>query len=191
MVGFSSLWILGLVVILTTLGFADHHANVERFGAREVLCRPGYRVAINAALALVCLGQLGWSAAWWQKALWGLLALAFVSYVWSVPRERRAGRKEMPADGQRDRSGLGFCSRVHLASTVCPLEFHLVGVAQGCACCPAQRAMMRDVCTDPGRQVAPDHQQIRLAAGETALISDRVTPEPIRTPPCSHQKWYS
>ena len=68
-VAFSSLWILALAVILTALGFADYHASVESCGARELLRRPGYRMAINGGVAFFCLGQLGSSGAWWEKDL--------------------------------------------------------------------------------------------------------------------------
>ncbi len=80
MLGFASLWILGLAVILSTLGFANYHASRGRKRLREVLGEPGYRAAVNAGLTLFCLGLLGSSLSWWETVLWGLLAAAFVSY---------------------------------------------------------------------------------------------------------------
>ena len=59
MVGFASLWILGLALMLTTFGFADYHAGHERKKAREILKRSEYQVPINAGIALFCLGLLG------------------------------------------------------------------------------------------------------------------------------------
>ncbi len=80
MVGFASLWILGLALILTTLGFANFHAHTGSKRMREVLGEPGYRAAVNAGLTLFCLGLLGSSLSWWETVLWGLLAAAFLSY---------------------------------------------------------------------------------------------------------------
>jgi len=84
MVGFASLWILGLALILTALGFADYHANQRSKRLREVLGEPDYRAAVNAGLTLFCLGLLGSSRAWWEMALWGLLAVAFLSYTFAA-----------------------------------------------------------------------------------------------------------
>ena len=84
MVGFASLWILGLAVILTALGFADYHAHTSSKRMREVLKEPGYSAAVNAGLALFCLGLLGSSRAWWEMALWGLLAVAFLYYTFAA-----------------------------------------------------------------------------------------------------------
>ena len=80
MLGFASLWILGLAVILTALGFANYHAHTGAKRMREVLKEPGYSAAVNAGLSLFCLGMLGSSRAWWETALWGLLAAAFLVY---------------------------------------------------------------------------------------------------------------
>lgn len=80
MVGFASLWISGLAVILTTVGFADYHAAISGEKLRVGLGRPHCRIAINLGLALFSLGLLGSSAAWWEMVLWGLLAAAFVGY---------------------------------------------------------------------------------------------------------------
>ena len=80
MLGFASLWILGLAVILSTLGFADYQANRGSKRRREVLREPGYRAAVNAGLTLFCLGLLGSSRTMWETVLWGLLAAAFLSY---------------------------------------------------------------------------------------------------------------
>lgn len=80
MLGFASLWILGLAVILATLSFADYHANRGSKRRREVLGEPGYRAAVNTGLTLFCLGLLGSSRTMWETVLWGLLAAAFLSY---------------------------------------------------------------------------------------------------------------
>jgi hypothetical protein len=93
MVGFASLWILGLALILTALGFADYHAKVEARRLWAVLKEPGYQAAVNAGLALFSLGLLGSARAWWETALWGLLAAVFLAYAAASLRALRP-RKE-------------------------------------------------------------------------------------------------
>jgi len=80
MVGFSSLWILGLSIILTVLGFADFHAKTRKRRFREELRGVEYQRFINIGLALFCLGLLGSSSTWWEKVLWGILALSFTFF---------------------------------------------------------------------------------------------------------------
>ena len=93
MVGFSSLWILGLSIILTVLGFVDYHAKTRQRRFREELRGSGYQRFINIGLVLFCLGLLGSSSTWWEKILRGLLALSFTFFAaqgwWGVrPRLR-------------------------------------------------------------------------------------------------------
>lgn len=92
MVGFASLWISGLAVILTTVGFADYHAAIARERLRDRLGQPASQIAINLGLALFSLGLLGSSAAWWEMVLWGLLAAAFVGYAVRAFRKLRSER---------------------------------------------------------------------------------------------------
>ncbi len=77
-VGFAALWIVGLAVVLAALGFADYNRQTAKRGFRQELKRPAYQLPIQAGLAMFCLGQLGASQPWWQTALWGGLALAFI-----------------------------------------------------------------------------------------------------------------
>jgi hypothetical protein len=88
MVAFASLWIFGLALLLTTLGFAEFHASREGRRIRTVLREPGYQIPINLGLALFCVGMLGGAQAWWERVLWGLLAAAFAAYTWKAYRER-------------------------------------------------------------------------------------------------------
>lgn len=91
MVAFASLWITGLAMILAALGFADYHARRGRGGLREVLRRREYQVAIDAALTLFCLGLVGSAEAWWETALWSLLAAAFGYLTVQAVRSGREG----------------------------------------------------------------------------------------------------
>jgi hypothetical protein len=80
MVGFASLWIIGLSVILAVLGFVDYHAKAGQTRFRDELRKPIYQAWINVGLSLFCLGLLGSSDAWWESVLWGLLGIAFVVF---------------------------------------------------------------------------------------------------------------
>jgi len=77
MVGFASLWILGLAIVLSALGFADYRARISNRRTRQVLRRPGYRASVHGGLRLFCLGLAGSAGTWWEALLWGCLALAF------------------------------------------------------------------------------------------------------------------
>jgi hypothetical protein len=80
MIGFSSLWIVGLSIILSVLGFADYHAKMRKRRFREELRGVQYQRFINIGFVLFCLGLLGSSSTWWEKVLWGLLALSFTIF---------------------------------------------------------------------------------------------------------------
>src|SRR3972149_5241033 len=96
MVGFASLWILGLAMVLTALGFADYHAHVEKRQTRQVLRRPGYQASIHGGLTLFCLGLFGSARTWWESLLWAMLALAFAYFTVVSLRPRRGS----PSAGQ-------------------------------------------------------------------------------------------
>lgn len=80
MVGFASLWILGLAVILSVFGFVDYHAKVGGVRFRDELRKAIYQAWINIGLTLFCLGLLGSSDTWWEAVLWGLLVMAFLVF---------------------------------------------------------------------------------------------------------------
>lgn len=95
MVGFASLWIGGLAVILSALGFADYHAAVGGRKFRQEVRRPGYQAAINFGLTTFSLGQLGSWRAWWEIVLWGVLAAAFAGYTFAALRRLRREGEEL------------------------------------------------------------------------------------------------
>ena len=88
MVGFAALWITGLAVVLSALGFADYHASREKQRTRDLLKRSAYQVAIIGGLTLFCLGLIGSTSEIWETLLWGFLAIAFAWFSWSSWRER-------------------------------------------------------------------------------------------------------
>jgi len=90
MVGFASLWIFGLALILSALGLADYLVAVEGGRTRDRLREPSYQNAINVGLTLFSLGLIGSSNAWWEIVLWGLLAVSFAYFTWKGWRARRS-----------------------------------------------------------------------------------------------------
>ena len=88
LVGFSALWIMGLAVILSTFGFADYHAAMEKDRFRQVIHKPGYRASIDVGLILFCLGLTGSARSWLEAALWLLFAVIFSFYMVRALRER-------------------------------------------------------------------------------------------------------
>ena len=94
MVGFASLWITGLALILSALGFADYHAKIEVRRFRDVVKRHGYQAAINGGLALFCIGLINSARAWWEAVIWGVLGAAFVAFTVNSMRAQRKGEGE-------------------------------------------------------------------------------------------------
>jgi len=91
----NSLWVLGLSTVLAVLSWAHWAASREEARFRVVLGWAGHQMALDLGLALFCSGLAATSRRWWERALWGLLAVAWV--VQAVLSGRRR------ADGSRDR----------------------------------------------------------------------------------------
>ena len=94
-VGVNALWILGLSIILAA--FSYHNWLRRETGQRwkEAFARPWWRIPFSLGMLLFCLGLgLGRGIAWWERALWGVLA---VSFAWQLSeaalQARRLGRK--------------------------------------------------------------------------------------------------
>jgi len=94
LVGLSSLWILGLALVLSALGVADYRAETQKKRLRGVLGQPAYRLATDGGLVLFCVGLLGLSASWWEGVIWAILALAFLAYTVVAARDLRKGRED-------------------------------------------------------------------------------------------------
>ena len=85
-VGFATLWIVGLAIELSVLGFVDFHAKEGGERRRDLLRKPVYALWVNLGLVLFCLGVLGSSRTWWERLLWIVLAVAFAAYAVSAYR---------------------------------------------------------------------------------------------------------
>jgi hypothetical protein len=96
----SSLWILGLSIILAAFSWLDWWSKETRTRRRELFKRPMWRVPANGGMVLVCLGfGLGRDVAWWERTLWALL---FASFAWSFIVAAREMREESRTRQPRD-----------------------------------------------------------------------------------------
>jgi hypothetical protein len=106
-VGFGALWIGGLALLLAAVSMADYEAHRRQTRVAAVLGGGGYPLALNAALALFCLGMLGGGRAWWEMALWAGLALAFVYQAARAAASLARGQRQKDAnevgDDEQDR----------------------------------------------------------------------------------------
>ncbi len=92
----NSLWILGLAVLLTVLSRACWIASTEGNRLRAVLRRPWAQLVSALGLALFCAGLAATARTWWERGLWGLLAIAWLVQAWL------AGRRTGDAGEGRD-----------------------------------------------------------------------------------------
>jgi hypothetical protein len=81
-VGLNALWILGLSLALATLSLALYNASDQNKKLSEVLKRKGYSLFLDLSMILLCLGLFGLLDAWWERLLWGVLALGSITSLW-------------------------------------------------------------------------------------------------------------
>ena len=92
MVAFSSLWILGAALLLTTAGFAYERSRREARTFKQLFGASPYDLAINLGLFLFSVGMLGSGGALWERVVWGLLAAGFLFFILqSIKRLRGEG----------------------------------------------------------------------------------------------------
>ena len=93
-VGLAALWISGLAIMLSSLGFAEFRAKSDSTSLRGVLEQVNYQPALGGGLAMFCLGLLGSSESWWEGLAWGLLSAASLAYLAGRLRAWRANRRD-------------------------------------------------------------------------------------------------
>jgi hypothetical protein len=108
-VGFGALWIGGLALLLAAVSLADYEAHQRQARLAAVLNGGGYPLALNAGLALFCLGMLDGGRAWWEIALWAGLALAFAYQAGRAALRLARGQREKDANqlGDDEQDGRG------------------------------------------------------------------------------------
>jgi hypothetical protein len=90
--GHKALWVVGLALGLAVLSVANDQAHRDAVRLRDKLNQASARLALDAGLALFCLGLLFSSRAWWEWVAWGLLAAASAGQAARLWICGRAGR---------------------------------------------------------------------------------------------------
>ncbi len=78
----NSLWLLGLAVCLAVLSYADWSAHSANRRLRDVLNQPAFRAMLWSGLTLFCVGVALSGGRWWERILWGVLAIMAAVEVW-------------------------------------------------------------------------------------------------------------
>lgn len=75
---YNTCWILGLALLLTTLGVSHWQSLEHGQSFLAWLARPGARLCAAAGLGLFALGLLLTSTTWWAQLAWGVLLLSTI-----------------------------------------------------------------------------------------------------------------
>jgi len=81
-VGLSSLWIFGAGVLVAVSGIVVYNSSETKQSLRCVLSGKRYSLFINLGFTLICAGLSGLAGVWWEKLLWALLGLGFITNEW-------------------------------------------------------------------------------------------------------------
>jgi len=90
----NSLWLLGLAVCLATLSYADWRARRASLRLRQVMEQPAFRLALWSGLAIFCVGVALAGGRWWERTLWGVLAVMSAVEVGQAGRALRTLEKK-------------------------------------------------------------------------------------------------
>jgi hypothetical protein len=97
----NSLWILGLSILLAVLSWASWAASLSEDARgmpafRAALARPGAQRAAWLGAALFCAGMAATGRGWWERVLWGALALIGLARAAFPGRLPFGGRRSPP-----------------------------------------------------------------------------------------------
>lgn len=84
---FSSLWILGLGLVVASLSFANYMASGHTMRFRQALKIPACQIMIYLGLVMFCLGLAGGVSVVWERLVWAVLALAFAVQLWHIRKK--------------------------------------------------------------------------------------------------------
>ena len=87
-VGFGTLWILGLGLVVAALSFANYLASQQKRRFRQVLEMPACQIMIDLGLMFFCLGWIGSVSGTWERIVWGGLAFMFALGSWQARKIR-------------------------------------------------------------------------------------------------------
>jgi hypothetical protein len=74
----NTLWVVGLAAILAAFSLANYRARTEQVPVRQRLQGFGFQIPFCSGMILFGFGLLFSGQDWWEKAIGGLVALAFV-----------------------------------------------------------------------------------------------------------------
>ncbi len=82
----NGLWILGLALLLSLLGFASWERSTNGGTLGSIFMSPPLNTTWNVAVAIFCLGMAATSSALWSRILWLILTIYSVFRTWSLSR---------------------------------------------------------------------------------------------------------
>lgn len=80
------LWLLGLALLLASLGYSLWLTRQEGTGWRQQLRRPQFLRPFWLSLALVGFGLIGISGQTWERLLWLFVSLYCLTILWRLRR---------------------------------------------------------------------------------------------------------
>jgi hypothetical protein len=83
---------------LAALSWSSWAASEEKVRFKVVLQRPGVRRAIDVGLLLFFAGLAATARTWWERILWGVLAVAWGVQIWLIGRRKQEIDEEGDAD---------------------------------------------------------------------------------------------
>jgi hypothetical protein len=82
----NAVWLLGLSVVLAALSYADWSAHRAGRRFRAVAGQPVFHALVWSGLTLFCAGVALAGGRWWERVLWGALAVMAAVDVWQSAR---------------------------------------------------------------------------------------------------------
>lgn len=95
---YNAAWVLGLAVILAAFAMASFQTRVQGVRLRQALRASSFLLPFGVGMLLFCLGVLFGSHTWWQRVLWGLLAVLVAGQVFWLWRDRSSGGTGAPQE---------------------------------------------------------------------------------------------
>ena len=71
----TTIWILGLSVVLATISFARYESVKEKINIKKYINKRNYNVSLVIGFILFCVGIALSDPRWWAKVLWIILAI--------------------------------------------------------------------------------------------------------------------
>ena len=99
LVATSSLWILGLSIVLAAFSYHHWLAGEKGRRLREQFREPSWKIPFSSGMMLTCLGfGLGENTRWWERAVWFALLVSFAIEVAVSCYAMRGSRRGTPDD---------------------------------------------------------------------------------------------